>query len=343
MTSEAPHPDIARAALAQYPINVEGVDFFRHSGSSVHRVTDLSGSTYALRLHRHISEFLGGDWQTPEVINSEMVWLSHLHDETDITVQEPIRTERQTWVAMVEEDDGTPLPCTLHRWLEGACPAPPFSAHDACSMARLLAKLHTVAEQWAAPAEFTRPVRDKHHVLKALSRLENLLALGVIKQNDLDNIRMAVDKILPIIAQLETGPQNWGLIHADLIPSNIIVHQGVASPIDFSEASFGCYLHDVAVSLLRLGAHRRTFLDVYQQHRALPDNAQELTEAFLIVQFVEWLAFLSSVPERHERAARATPQIANDVCGPFLNGTPFLYEQETYAMKTSNKEIQATN
>ena len=343
MTTDLPHSKLVETALSQYPIKVRCVDFIRHSGALVHRVEDERGNEYALRLHQHISDFLSGSWQTPKVINSEMVWLSHLHDETDIVVQEPIKTTESNWLALVDLPTGETSACTLHRWLNGSCPAPPFTAEDAQVIAFLLADLHIVAEHWSAPDGFARPTRDSDHLLRALSHIERLVSLGVIVQSDFDCIRMAADQILPTMAQLGTGPESWGLIHGDLIPSNIVFYQGVASPIDFSESSFGFYLYDIAVCMLRLGPHRRTFLDTYSERRTLPENARLLVETFLVAQFVEWLAFLSYLPERYDRAARGVPQIAAEVCTPFLNSIPFLFEPETYNMRASNKEIQATN
>jgi Ser/Thr protein kinase RdoA (MazF antagonist) len=48
------------------------------------------------------------------------------------------------------------------------------------------------------------------------------------------------------LARFGKREDRFGLIHADCMPDNVLIHRGVASVIDFDDCGFGWYLYDPA-------------------------------------------------------------------------------------------------
>jgi Ser/Thr protein kinase RdoA (MazF antagonist) len=51
------------------------------------------------------------------------------------------------------------------------------------------------------------------------------------------------------LAAFGTGPERYGLVHADTRLANLLVHEGSVSVIDFDDSGFGWYLYDLGTSV----------------------------------------------------------------------------------------------
>ena len=79
---------------------------------------------------------------------------------------------------------------------------------------------------------------------------------------------------------LGEGAKVFGLIHGDLNPGNVLVHEDEVAAIDFNDCSWGYYLIDMVIAMersLKLSEHG-TFLSGYQQVYSLPDRFFEHLE-----------------------------------------------------------------
>lgn len=76
------------------------------------------------------------------------------------------------------------------------------------------------------------------------------------------------------IAMFDTLPKNnmtWGVLHMDLLPSNIVYVDGIASPIDFGACGYGFFLNDLASTFCFVSPQsRRQYIDWYGTHFPLP-------------------------------------------------------------------------
>lgn len=73
------------------------------------------------------------------------------------------------------------------------------------------------------------------------------------------------------------------MIHADLIPSNLVFLGKEVRPIDFGACGFGYYLGDLGWTFSYIHpAFRERLLQSYAQFYPLPDNYVELLEGFLL-------------------------------------------------------------
>ncbi|MFH7029920.1 MAG: phosphotransferase [Heteroscytonema crispum UTEX LB 1556] len=136
-------------------------------------------------------------------------------------------------------------------------------------------------------------------------------------------------QLATVMIALEKTSHNWGLIHADLNENNYIFHQGETRPIDFSCCGFGYYLSDIANSLLHLvPENRRSFLSGYQHARkqSLPNNYQNILEAFSIAATINNFAFHASQPKERDYLQQAVPYVIQKFCTKYFEGESFLFD-----------------
>ena len=124
---------------------------------------------------------------------------------------------------------------------------------------------------------------------------------------------------------LGTGRDDWGLIHGDLHPGNLLFHRGEARPIDFSRCGYGHFVYDIAECCRFVGSERRrAFAEGYRRFRPLPDAYPELLEAFFIRGWIENFAFHAPNPKEQAWLAEAVPPFVERLENAYLRGEALL-------------------
>jgi Ser/Thr protein kinase RdoA (MazF antagonist) len=109
---------------------------------------------------------------------------------------------------------------------------------------------------------------------------------------------------------LGTGRDVFGLIHADLIFSNVVFHHGTPCPIDFDDCGFGYFLYDIAILLDRIemrqdyAALRAALLEGYRQIRLLCAEHEAHLDLFVLARWVLLGTIFLSRPEFRDYAPR---------------------------------------
>ncbi|MFM7427088.1 MAG: phosphotransferase enzyme family protein [Elainella sp.] len=287
--------EIAQVALAQYDLPAVSLTFLGQSQNTSFRIETAPGEVFLLRLHVGLAaDQTPEDWRSPEAIQSELLWLDAIAQETDLSVPQPLLNRLGNWVTMVDLDGG-PIACSLLRWVEGEHLA--ATGPQIVRLGRLMAQLHQQASNWSVPPGFSRPNHDAAQLRSAIGQLGTLVQNGTISAQDYQVFRQATAQVETLISTLEKTPDTWGLIHADLHQGNYLVHNTEVRPIDFSRCGFGFYLYDIGESLGDIeAALRPQFFEGYASLRPLPAGYQSVVEAFFIGATVENFAFHSSNP-----------------------------------------------
>lgn len=136
------------------------------------------------------------------------------------------------------------LNCSLLSWIDGE--QKPFvpTVNDARKIGNMIGKLHYQSSRWRIPDGFSRPSFDRNKLDNSLMKIQSAINQGVIT-NGGETLIQAGQKAGSIIMNLERTNTSWGIIHADLIPSNFIFHDDLVSPVDFGACGFGFYLADL--------------------------------------------------------------------------------------------------
>lgn len=187
------------------------------------------GVTAALRLHRR-------GYRTEAQIRSELQWMDMLACN-GVTVPRPLPA---TDAALLVEIDGVLI--DMLTWVDGTplSKLPATEAHYT-KLGRELARMHKLADEWQLPADFTRPTWDL---------VGDNPSWGRFWQNPMLN-RQQTARLLQFRedarAELSHNQHaDIGLIHADLVPDNVLYNNDQPVLIDFDDGGFGYRLFDLA-------------------------------------------------------------------------------------------------
>lgn len=190
--------------------------------------------------------YVGG----PEAVASEIAWLNALHEIDGIRLIDPVPTVRGTFVTKVCDLNGVSWMVISTKFVQGTVLEDlddPSSYYE--TIGSWAAKFHEQSRRWTKPHGFKRfnwGLSDMVGVSPRWGRWETA------QLNDLQRkiCQSALDKAISVMAGAPRNKQTWGLIHADLRPSNIIrADNGELTVIDFDDSGYSWYLYDYASSL----------------------------------------------------------------------------------------------
>ncbi|WP_342476850.1 phosphotransferase [Paenibacillus sp. FSL H7-0350] len=320
------HLNTAMEALEHYSISCKSVEFIAQSGNTIYKVTDLDNNCYSLRLHISKGDTLEPIWSKREVLQSEMVWLEALTLDTDVTLPSPCKNTRGEFITDVNHTR-----CTLLRWVEGE--QKPFipTIEDAGAIGELIGKLHKQASNWSIPAAFERPAFDPSRILQALDLLKERAADGLLAADDVELLLRAGERVIHMMNSMERTASNWGMIHADLIPTNLVFDGEEVRPIDFGACGFGYYLVDLGWTFSYIHpSFREQLLQSYSMHHPLPDNYTQRLEGFFIAAQLETMNFWLGLPDSQEWLPGHINKLASREIKSYLNNESFLFSGVPY-------------
>ncbi|MBO9577621.1 MAG: phosphotransferase [Microbacteriaceae bacterium] len=144
---------------------------------------------------------------------------------------------------------------TATAWIEGEVleDRADFARH-AAEIGRLTARLHEHASGWRRPADFVRFEWDLPEMVGERARWGDwrAAALGDRERELLEEAERRAKRSLAErgVDAADRTTDRWGLIHADLRPSNAILRpDGSLAVIDFDDTGWGWWLADFAAAL----------------------------------------------------------------------------------------------
>ncbi|MDG4897635.1 phosphotransferase [Mesorhizobium sp. WSM4976] len=270
--------------------------------NQVFRVEALSGPL-ALRLHRP-------GYRSRAELASELAWMAALEGR-GVKVPRPVPANdgslcvavAGTFVDVLTYLEGTPL------IKDGQVAQDADSSETAFRLGGTLARLHDISDEWNAPAGFVRPAWDVEGLLgdnPLWGRFWENPALTRHQAELLTGARRAAQRALSRL-----GPDlDYGLIHADAVPENVLVGDGAVYLVDFDDGGFGFRLFDLATTVNRLqrhapdGAASRRFLDGYLKARPIDLRPLPLFRLLRSLTYVGWVIARIDEPGAAARCTR---------------------------------------
>ncbi|RJE88381.1 hypothetical protein D3P07_10260 [Paenibacillus sp. 1011MAR3C5] len=315
------HLTIAMEALTHYAIQPDKVELVGQSANMVFKVTDVQQSRYSLRLHASRSESMDPIWSEPHVVSSELEWLQALSGGTDVVVPVPRKNSSGEYVT---ESGGRTW--TLLGWVEGEQKPYIATVEEAGQIGRMMGKLHKQASGWRPPASFTRPSFDGSRIKQALGKIQLWSGEGRISQANTELLEEAGKRVLAMMDTLDRTLNYWGIIHADLIPSNLLFGGGECRPIDFGACGFGYYLFDLGWSFSYIHPVLRAgLLEAYANHFPLPGRHLERLEGFMVAAQLETMNFWLGLPDASEWLPDHIDKLAHREFRHYVDGEHFLF------------------
>lgn len=241
--------DSAPAWLVRSVIDAWGLDgtttlvtLIAVSENATFRVAVDGVPAFVLRVHRP------GHVQDPGEIEAELTWVRAIARDTSVAVPPAVPTRADELVLCLRDPWGTEWFCVAFAFVRGAvledvADTRPYYEQ----IGAMTARLHEHARTWERPVGFRRLSWTLQEMLGERSRW------GDWRRAALDHGQRAILEAAEAAAreQLETLPQDattWGLIHADLRPSNIMTDGSSLTVIDFDDCGDGWYLYDFAAA-----------------------------------------------------------------------------------------------
>jgi Ser/Thr protein kinase RdoA (MazF antagonist) len=231
------HPALAKFGLP----DSAAVTLIKHRENAVYKV-ETSETKAVLRMHRP-------GYRSAAELWSEAQWTEALATAGVDTPHHIIGADGDVIQHITSCHSDQPILCDLLGWVDGREPAGDELESTFVEVGRLSALIHSHSVNWEKPSGFVRPILDetrlfgRHGVWGDFNELQPLTA----ERRKLLN-RLAI-QVHSDLSGLGKTDANWGLIHGDLMPENILQTSNGTVVIDFDDGGFGWFVSDLATSL----------------------------------------------------------------------------------------------
>ncbi len=292
-------------ALKAFPINPSRVELVLLSENVTFRVTNGDdGAPYVLRLHRPGYHTLAG-------LNSERIWTGALA-EAGIATQTPVLTHDARYFHQVDiPDTDEQRYAGMTEWIEGTVLSD-YLGKDASLEERkrcfhqigtLAATIHNQSSPWTAPAGFERPSYDSDGLLGEAPLWGRFWEHPGLDRADTELLLRTRGQIREVLNVYRATSANYGMIHADLDPANVLVQDGRVTLIDFDDAGYGWYLYELSVALFAeiekpgFSEICQALVSGYREIRALSERDLALLPTFLLIRGMAMIGWIGERPE----------------------------------------------
>jgi len=312
---------LARAALERWALPVAGIAPIKVRENAVFRIDLQGGGRAVLRVHRH-------GYHTDPELESEFAWLSALQ-AAGVEVPRPIASREGRWFEVVACPgvEGT-RQIDVFEWIDGqqlgsvesgvgTDPATVSAQYE--QIGRLAARMHNLGSAWASPPGFRRHSWDTAGLVGEQPFWGRFWELEALTCGERDILCRARRAIAEDLGAYGTDADRYGLIHADLVPENVLVDGERLCVIDFDDAGFGWHLFELATSLYFIAADavypaaRAALIRGYRRERPLSDEALARLPLFLAARGTTYLGWVHTRPGT-ETARELTPLLVERAC-----------------------------
>lgn len=293
---------LAEDVLCKFPIKPKVVHFIKHGANTIFKVVDHKNKAYVLRIHPP-------EYHTKEAILEEFKWINHILKKSDISVPRPLLTRKDTYLAEAFHPAISTLRyCDMFEWLPGKKLWKSIDSNYAYEMGLIIAQLQRNGKQ----------VKIKHrHYWDAdglvgenkakFWNVENLSGISKKDQMLITSARRLTYKRLKTYQ--DNNPEAVGLIHEDIQPNNLLVHNDKFSVIDFDDCGVGLYGEDLAVALFAFeyvvgSGKSKNFMELkaalfngYSQYMPLTQKDIEMSPYFLLARKLAVIGWLEARKE----------------------------------------------
>ena len=315
------YEQLARAVLPEWGLQEASLNMIKMRENAVFRVESRDGSRQVLRIHR-------AGYHSDAALRSELQWTQALSAD-GIETPEVIPTRSgELFVVSDAELAGQPRQIDMFAWVDGEQLGSVEGGlagdirkqqENFRTIGALAAQVHNHASGWSAPAGFLRHAWDVDGLTGERpfwGRFWDLEALKVSQRQLMLRIRERLRADLLAYGQ---APANYSMIHADMVPENVLVDGSHVRLIDFDDAGYGWHLFEMATSLYF--SHSEDYFDRliehyiagYRSRRELSDENLEALPMFMLARATTYLGWVHTRRET-ETAREMTPIMIEMAC-----------------------------
>lgn len=312
---------LATRALEEWDLAVTGVSPIKVRENAVFRLDLADGSRRVLRVHR-----LG--YHSDQALESEFAWMQALA-ESGIAVPRAVPSRRGRAFERVEGGGlAGARQVDIFEWIEGrqlgesggaVAGTPETVAQQYATIGSVMARMHNQAAAWTRPPGFRRHAWDADGLLGEAPLWGRFWELEALSAGQRDLLLRTREVARAALAELGQGADRYGLIHADLVPENLLVEGTHVRVIDFDDAGDGWHLFDIATSLYFLTPDplypvaEQALIGGYRSERALPDTVLRHLPAVMAARATTYLGWVHT-RRGTQTAIELTPFLVDLAC-----------------------------
>jgi len=302
---------LAREALRHWEGEFVRLSLIKFRENAVFCAHRADGVKCALRVHR-------AGYHSEAALNSELTWVQHLA-AAGIAVPQIVPTRDGQALALVGVPGvAEPRHVDMLAWIEGEAPG---SAEHGLSpegdvqavffqAGQLAARIHLDSARWQPPPGFVRHAWDEDGLLGEQPFWGRFWDLAALTPAQRELMLRTRDKARADLRRYGRHAGNFGMLHADFVPENLLLNQGQLHLIDFDDCGFGWYLFELATALYfclddaRFDEIQTALLSGYRALKPLGGDELALLPLFLALRGATYLGWL------HTRPGQAADELA---------------------------------
>jgi Ser/Thr protein kinase RdoA (MazF antagonist) len=260
-----------------------------------------------LRFHRQ-------GYHTKPEIASELAWLTALQDLPGLQITRPIPGAQ----GLVTEVDGRFFVAFARIVGQELQPGDDLARWFG-PLGEITARLHLHARHWTPPRGFTRKRWDVETILGPSPHWGHWWQAEGLDHVGEALLSRATEALAAKLHAYGTGPESFGLIHADLRLANLMTDGDRLTAIDFDDCGFGWWVYDLASALSFIETDPRlpdlisAWVTGYTHIAPLRPEDRAMIPSLILLRRVLLTAWLST---------RADSDTAQDLGGPaYTQGT----------------------
>lgn len=321
---------LARNALAEWGVTDCEPKLLKYRENAVFEVRTGSGERAAMRVHRQ-------GYHSDESLVSERDWMTML-SAAGIVVPQPIPTQAGD-IVVDARGDGVPgvWKVDMLTWVDGRMlgnTGEPldYDGREPDSLffeiGRTMGELHNLSTAWPGQNAMIRHAWDRDGFAgdnPLWGRFWELAVLTPEQRELFQRVRIAIAEDLDAYGQTA---DNYGLIHADLVPENVFLCGDKVHLIDFDDAGFGWHMFEIVTAVFWFAEEpdfERICSKVIEGYRSVRPLRQRDLAALPLFFAARSTTYVGWVHTRQntETAKELTPLIveaAESICNEYLQG-----------------------
>jgi Ser/Thr protein kinase RdoA (MazF antagonist) len=312
---------LAQEALKRWDLEGSELTLIKMRENSVFSIDTSGGERYVMRVHRY-------NYHSDASLYSELQWTAALSASgldlppiIPTTTGEPFCTVQSSGVPEPRQVD-------LSAWVSGKSLAdaltdnsdPNATMGALNTIGELAARIHNQATSWQLPKGFVRHAWDAEGLAGREPFWGRFWELPDLTQAQRALMIKARDKVYADLLSYGQSNETYSLIHADLLPDNILIEDKTIRIIDFDDSGFGWHQFELATVLINyLGTDqyetaRHALTAGYRRERDLSDEALSFLPLFFLARALTWVGW-SFTRYETETAQAIRPIVIALACG----------------------------
>lgn len=305
----------AEKALENYEITAASTSLVSGGGKQILYVVSEEGKDYGLRMYTPISEpanhdedFVGNP-RTEAALRSQLLWLNAMQDEPELGLPLPILTKAGALLSTISlEGEPKGRHVALLKWVSGdhrwfrakGAQSPVLEELDMFRLGAYTGRLHLQSQNFSAPENFIRPTWDYETIFGGDARLWNSEET-ILSSSDTKLLSSVAERLKQSLSEYGKDRENFGLIHRDLQPKNLVFYNDHPRAIDFDHCGWGYYLYDLSFLLFYIDQEDSVFyrasmkdglISGYMSERPLSQHDLEQLETFVVMRHLNRVNYI---------------------------------------------------